>query len=248
MACVVAVSLLAALAGSNAFVAGTHRLVIGARATEVGAAKPALTNARGATGSQSWGCLALLLVAALRPAKSEKKARALVRCVAQQSPLVPVVPVAPCRQSLVVQDLIDIQNVECFQVRQVVASNSSVASAAPEAARSTARTCSAARLVGGTRRSASRGARSASARNARRHVGAKCMERHFEAPVAPSFDSSRLRLQVQVGVCTLSGIRAERSREGMNHVVKGIAVLADARIQEKYIVETCTSTTSLTTL
>lgn len=100
-----------------------------------------------------------------------------------------------------------------------------------------ARRLSAARMVGGSRcgRSRSRGTTAAHAQ--RRQVGAALVERCAKVSLEPSFDPSRVRLKVQMGICAATSVRSERRSEGHSNVRKGLAVLADARIQEKYIVE-----------
>lgn len=96
-----------------------------------------------------------------------------------------------------------------------------------------------ARFVGGARRafskarSGSRGA-FASRRAARRSCGAGLLSPAVQAPLAPSFDPSRLRLKIQTGLSTSSSVRSEHGRESRTPAAnKGTCINNDARIQEK---------------
>ncbi|CAE8606550.1 unnamed protein product [Polarella glacialis] len=109
---------------------------------------------------------------------------------------------------------------------------------------STSNRASRARFVGGSRRSASsrsssssRGA-AAARRAARRSTGSRLQPRPLQETVPASFDSSRLRLKIQIGLCSPATVANERGREARTTCANiGTCFNADARIQEKYLLE-----------
>lgn len=215
------------------------RVQFGATAPALSAAAPFQARPAGSSAWQSFSSVALLgacAVAVARAMQPVSKQTRSIRVTTQalpvqrapqaQAPAAPVAiqPVAPTVHSLVDLDApvtVSAPVLPCAQPPVVLAPAAPQVvqqSAEPEVNEvfsgvSTPRG-QPARFVAGARVSANRGSRSARAsRSARRGVGARLLPACEHQVITPSFDASRLRVPIQLGLRASSHVHSESARE-----------------------------------
>lgn len=202
----------------------------------------------------SLSCVALLCASGARLAVRSSASKVERRCIRVScSPLAAPVQAEsrlasaapPTAPAPAVTALIDL---EAAPAAQVVSLDNMLDSAVPQVAEPVAQPeeetsapwafpsrVGAARFVGGTRYSQCHGHSSSffSSRAARRAVGAKLQEHPVAEVREMSFDPSQLRVQIQVGLCAGSLVRAVRGHESKGQSASKCAVAtSDARIKE----------------